>query len=265
MTILENYYNKFNEEKRMDSRHGQVEFITTMKYIHEVIDVIKSENKIDNNADISIMDIGAGCGAYCIPLADEGYSVNAVELVKHNLGRIKAKSDKVIAKQGNALNMKKYQDNSFDVTLLFGPMYHLFSLEDKVKALKEAMRITKTTGIILVAYCMNEYGIIMYGVKERKLLDCANEHRFTDDFKTISNEEHLFDYMRLEDIDKVNEIAGAKRIKIIAADGPANYLRPELKSMTEAEFELFMEYHLASCERMDLMGATAHTVDILKK
>ena len=35
MTELEKYYNKFNEEKRLTSRHGQVEFITSMKYIHK--------------------------------------------------------------------------------------------------------------------------------------------------------------------------------------------------------------------------------------
>ena len=34
MTELEKYYNKFNEEKRLNSRHGQVEFTTSMKYIH---------------------------------------------------------------------------------------------------------------------------------------------------------------------------------------------------------------------------------------
>ena len=32
MTELEQHYNKFNEEKRLDSRHGQVEYITSMKY-----------------------------------------------------------------------------------------------------------------------------------------------------------------------------------------------------------------------------------------
>ena len=34
MTELEKYYNKFNEEKRLGSRHGQVEFTTSMKYIY---------------------------------------------------------------------------------------------------------------------------------------------------------------------------------------------------------------------------------------
>ena len=35
MSPIEKFYNKFNEEKRLNSRHGQVEFITSMKYIHK--------------------------------------------------------------------------------------------------------------------------------------------------------------------------------------------------------------------------------------
>jgi hypothetical protein len=71
--------------------------------------------------------------------------------------------------------------------------------------------------------------------------------------------------VRLEDIQKLNEETGLKREKIIAADGAANYIRPFLNALTEEEFEAFYRYHLSTCERMDLMGATGHTVDILKK
>ena len=31
------YYNKFNEDKRLLSRHGQVEFQTTMRYIQKYL------------------------------------------------------------------------------------------------------------------------------------------------------------------------------------------------------------------------------------
>ena len=37
VTELEAYYNKFNEEKRLDSRHGRVEFVTSMHYIQMCI------------------------------------------------------------------------------------------------------------------------------------------------------------------------------------------------------------------------------------
>ena len=39
-TELELYYNKFNEEKLLDRRHGRVEFVTSLKYIHKYLDEI---------------------------------------------------------------------------------------------------------------------------------------------------------------------------------------------------------------------------------
>ena len=75
----------------------------------------------------------------------------------------------------------------------------------------------------------------------------------------------LYDYVRIEQIDALNQEAGLERIKIITPDGPANYMRQVLNSLTEEELELFIQYHLSTCERQDLIGAAAHTVDILRK
>ena len=266
MTDLELYYNKFNEEKRLDSRHGQVEFITSMKYIHKYLPSDRAAS------EIKILDIGAGTGRYSIALAEEGYDVTAVELVKYNLGILKQKRDalgdalkgNLTAIQGNAMKLKKLEDNTFDVTLVFGPMYHLFGKEDKSKALSEAMRVTKPDGIILVAYCMNEYSVLTFAFKERNIIQCVEEGRLSDDYKTLSQPEHLYDYMRIEDIDELNASLGLKRLQIISPDGPANYIRPFLNQLSEEEFKYFIEYQLATCERADLIGAGAHTVDILR-
>ena len=259
MTELEEYYNKFNEEKRLNSRHGQVEFITSMKYIHKYIDADTAPQ------DFKILDIGAGTGRYSVALAEEGYDVTAVELVKYNLGILKKKNSTVKAMQGNALNLKKLADNQFDLTLLFGPMYHLFGFEDKKKALLEAKRVTKPGGIILVAYCMNEYSVLTYAFKEKHALECMEQERFTEDFHTISAKENLYDYVRLEDINALNNACKLHREKILSPDGPANYMRMYLNQLSEEEFQLFLRYHLATCERQDLIGAGAHTLDILRK
>ena len=265
MTELEQYYNKFNEEKRLNSRHGQVEFRLSMKYIHEAIGEISKTNETLRPQDIKILDIGAGTGRYSVALAEEGYDVTAVELVKYNLGILKKKNSNVKAMQGNALNLRKLDNNTFDVTLLFGPMYHLFGFDDKKKALLEAKRVTKPGGIILVAYCMNEYGVITYGFKERHVLECREQNRFTDTFQTQSLPEHLYDYMRIENINALVEACELSRIKILSPDGPANYMRPFLNQLSEEEFEAFIQYQMAVCERPDLIGAGAHTLDILKK
>lgn len=260
-TYLEDYYNKFNEEKRLVSRHGQIEYRTSMEYIHRCIQMLKDNGR--NN--IKIMDIGAGTGRYSVALANEGYDVTAVELVKHNLGILKSKNSSVKAYQGNALKLKRFEDETFDITLLFGPMYHLFGDEDKLKALKEAGRITKRGGYILVAYVMNEYGVITYAFKERHIKECMQSGRLTNDFHTISSPEDLYDYVRLEDIERLNSLAGLNRYKIITPDGPANYIRPYLNQLDDEELEMFYKYHIATCERMDIMGAAAHTLDILVK
>lgn len=133
------YYNKFNEDKRLNSKYGQIEYITSMKYIHEYL------NTMDNP---KVMDIGAGTGRYSIALAEEGYDVTAVELVKHNLRVIEQKSDKVKAFQGNATNLSKFNDEIFDLVLLFGPMYHLCDKDSQLKALNEAKRITKKVALL---------------------------------------------------------------------------------------------------------------------
>lgn len=268
MTELEAYYNKFNEEKRLNSRHGQVEYRISMKYIHIYLDEAAKRlggSGTDCRSQIRLLDIGAGTGRYSVALAEEGYDVTAVELVRYNLGVLKKKASSVKAMQGNALNLKKLESASYDVTLLFGPMYHLFGFEQKLRALSEARRVTKPNGVILVAYCMNEYSVITYGFKEHNVLSCMAEERFTEDFKTISSPDKLYDYMRIEDIDALNEAAGLRRIKILSPDGPANYIRPFLNQLTDEEFELFVRYQMAVCERADLIGAGAHTVDILRR
>lgn len=254
-TALERYYNKFNEEKRLSSRHGQVEFITTMRYIHACL---------EETGGGRILDVGAGTGRYAVPLAEEGYDVTAVELVRYNLGILKAKGSAVKAYQGNAMRLRRFEDASFDLTLLLGPMYHLFSFEDKLKALSEAKRVTRPGGRILVAYCMNEYCVLTYAFKEGHIRECMEQKRLTEDYHSVSSPEELYDYVRLEDIDRLNAAAGLTRWKIISPDGPANYMRPVLNAMDEESFRYFVDYHLSTCERPELLGAGAHTLDLLK-
>ncbi len=257
MTPLEEYYNKFNEEKRLDSRHGQVEYITSMHYIHRYLDLLTKP--------VRILDVGAGTGRYSIPLAEEGYEVTAVEPVRNNLGRLKMKNSDVRAYQGDARKLKRFEDASFDMVLLFGPMYHLMEEKEQFTALMEAKRVLSPGGYLLVAYVMNEYCVLTYGFKERHILESLENGQLTADFHCTKTANPLYHMMRLEDIERLNVRAGLQRVQIIAADGPANYMRQYLNALTQEEFEAFLDYQLATCERPELLGASAHVVDILQK
>lgn len=257
MTPLESYYNKFNEEHRLATRHGTVEFTVSMRYIHDCI---------GGRTGLSILDVGAGTGRYSVALAKEGHSVTAVELVERNRRVIESKHQSgVHIWPGNALDLSFLPDDNFDITLVFGPMYHLHTQEERLRAFSEAKRVTKKGGYILAAYVMNDYSIIEYCFKKNKIRECVQNGSVTEDFHTVSGKDELYSYLRLEDIDELNRKSGLERVKIIAADGPSDYMRRELNAMDEETFNLFIKYQLANAERPELIGASSHTVDILKR
>ena len=250
------YYNKFNENKRLDRRHGIVEYTTAMKYIKRYLKKFKNPQ---------IIDIGAGTGKYSIELANMGYNVTAVELVKHNLMTIKENSTKINTILGNAINLKKIKDNSYDIVILFGPMYHLISDEDKIKALNEGKRIAKPNGYIFISYYMNEYAIIKHGFMEKKIKESLKNDLVDNNFHITPKKTDLYSMVRLEDINKYKNIVGLKRVKILSQDGPTDYIRKYINDLDDEEFSIYINYHLSICERKELLGSSSHILDILKK
>ena len=256
--FLENFYNEYDEDGRLENnRLGRVEYLTTRRYLDPLL-----------NADCKIAEIGAGTGRYSVTLAKEGYDVTAVELVQHNLDILKSKLDgneNIKTYLGNALDLNMLEDNTYDITLLLGPMYHLYSDEDKITALKEAVRITKTGGHILVAYCMNEATVIQYVFGCNQLKSVMDLNMLTDDWKCISEPKDLFEMVRIEDIERLNAVVPVERVKLVATDGANRYIREYLEEFDDETFAKWLSYHFATCERQDLIGATNHSLNILRK
>ena len=245
---LINYYNKHNEDKRLLTKHANIEFITAIKYIR---DYLKDGYKI--------LDVGAGTGRYSLELQRDGYDVTAVELVKHNLRYIEKKGIKCY--QGNAIDLSRFDDNSFDIVLLFGPMYHLLTMEEKVKALEEAKRVSKK--YIFISYCMNEFAVIYHGFMEGYIKEDIKN--LDNTFKVLKDNDNLYSYVRLEDIDYLKDKCNLKRVKIINQDGPTEYIKNIVNKMDDETYELFINYHLSTCERLELLGSGRHILDILEK
>lgn len=259
MSYLEEYYNNYDEDGRLLSRHGQVEYLTTMKYIHECLAGLPEP---------AVLEVGAGTGRYSVTLAKQGYRVTAVELISHNLELLKSKldgSEPITAIQGNALDLSFLPDDAYDLTMLLGPMYHLYTREEKRKALAEAVRVTRRGGHILVAYCMNEPTVIQYVFGLNHLREVMELNMITPDWHCISEPKDLFELVRTEDIASLDGEFPVERIKLIASDGATNYKREYIDAMDDATFAKWMEYHLTICERQDLIGASHHTLDILRK
>ena len=253
ISLLEDYYSHFKEDNRLKTRHGQVEFLTNLKYIESYL-----------QKDDKIIDIGAGTGAYSGYLYQQGYDITSVELVKYNLNVLKKNYPNIKNYLLDARDLSIFKDNTFDKIILFGPIYHLLKEEDKIKALKEAKRICKNDGIIFISYYMQDYAFITYGIIKNKIRESLQEGRLDNNYHIINKDDDLFSMVNLEDINHYNELLDFKRLKIIASDGASDYLRTPLNKLSEEDFNVFLDYHLKNCERSDLLGASSHLLDIVK-
>ncbi len=255
--IVNAFYQKYDEDKRLNDRQGYVEYITTMKYIHKYLE-----------PGMKIIEIGAGTGRYSLELAKEGYQVTAIELVERNIEVFKNKIqnlDSIQIIQGNAMNLECIADESMDITLSLGPMYHLFSKEHKRKALEEAIRVTKKGGIIMIAYCLNEATVLQYCFGKNSLWNDYQKGLLSGDFTWTANINDAFALVRPSDIRSLTIGYPVERIGLVATDGATRYLPDMIESMSDALYQKYIEYHFTICERQDLIGASNHVLDILQK
>jgi len=255
---LIDYYGRGYEDGRLASRHGSVEYLTTMRYIDKYI---KPGDRV--------IEIGAGTGRYAHALARAGHAVDAVELIEYNIGVFKQNTrpgERITVAQGNAVDLRGFAGDTYDITLLLGPMYHLYNKEDKLKALSEAIRVTKKNGVLFVAYCISDPSVLDYGFKQGHMFELIEKQLInTESFKTFSNPWDLFELHRKEDIDDLMRGFGATRLHYVAADGYTNHMSETVDAMDADTFGLYLKYHFATCERADMAGLTNHALDIFRK
>lgn len=257
---LTDFYNHYDEDTRLTSKHGSVEFLTTMHYIGKYI-----------TPGDRVLEIGAGTGRYSHALACQGYTVDALELIEHNIQVFRKNTqpmENVTITQGNALDLSVFSDNTYDITLLLGPLYHLYSQADKRQALSEAIRVTKPGGVIFAAYVMSDGCLLDEGFN-RGNIDVADyiEKGLLDSrtFAAKSEPKDLFELVRKEDIDDLMAPFPVTRLHYVASDGCALLMREAVDAMAADTFDLYLTYHFAVCEREDMMGITSHAIDIFKK
>ena len=257
---LTDFYNHYEEDSRLTSKHGLVEFLTTLRYVEKYL---KPGDRI--------LEVGAGTGRYTHALARKGYTVDAVELLEHNIEvfrRNTTANENISVIQGNALDLSAFSDNQYDITLLLGPLYHLYSKGDKRQAIREAIRVTKQGGIIFTAYVISDGCLLDEGF-QRNNINVAeyikNGLLDSETFAAKSEPKDVFELVRKEDIDDLMAAFPVKRLHYVAADGCALFMREAIDSMDRETFELYLKYHFATCERGDLSGITSHAIDIFEK
>ena len=256
--IIKLHYESYDEDSRLCSQHGNVEFVTTMHFIDKYL---KKGDKV--------LEIGAGTGRYSHAIAQKGYSVDAIELVESNIEIFKNNTldgEDISIRQGNAVDLSCLKADTYDITLLLGPMYHLFTVEEQRKAISEALRVTKRGGKIFVAYCGNDATAVQF-LFGKHMIKSERYNNLVDlnTFKLSSTPQEIFVLHRKADVDALMDGFSVKRLHFIGTDMATQYMRDTIDEMDEEEYALYLKYVLATCERQDLVGASNHLLDIFMK
>ena len=244
--LVQEVYQRYNEETRLNkSRAARVEFLTTVRYIEKYL-----------TPGAKILDAGAGAGEYSFYFARKGYQVSALELADANIAAFRAKmteDDPIDLVRGNALDLSRYDSESFDVVLLFGPLYHLHEEADKLRCIEEAKRVCKPDGKIFFAFISNDIVILtMQQAHSDYLIDGDyNKETFRlDDFPFVF---HTPDHCR--------ELLGKAGIQIcheVASDGASELLQDLVNDLDEASYQQYLRYHFYICEKPEFLGMSNH-------
>ncbi len=255
--ILNSFYDRAEEDGRLRrTRQGQLEYRTTMAYIRRYVP-----------ERAKVLEIGAGTGRYSVALAKEGFDVTAVELVESNLAVLRENSKglkNIRSYQGDATDLSRFPDNAFDVTLVFGPMYHLYEPEEVHRAIDEAIRVTKPGGVMLFAF-LSVYAI-MYANYFSGDWALGQKENFTENYRVKHFKEQLFTGY---DVTEFEELFWDKPVAWITTAGVDGALepierRPDFR-LSDEDFDAFAAWYLAFAEKRELLGNTNHLLYICRK
>jgi ubiquinone/menaquinone biosynthesis C-methylase UbiE len=259
MEYIKNHYSNYDEEARFDRKHNLVEYLTTLRYIQKYI-----------KPNSYVLEVGAGTGRYSRAIADMGNSIEAVELTPHNIKIFKqhvTPKQNIRITEGNALDLSMFENETFDITLLLGPLYHLYTEEDKKQAISEALRVTKTGGIVFAAYCINDLSLLdAFRNGGNWIPDYLDKGKIDPvTFDTTSVPEDIFELVRKDDIDRIMLHFNVERLHYVATDMVSRLIRDSLANMADNVFDIYLRFHYAVCERPDMVGTTMHSLDIFRK
>lgn len=147
--ILAFHRDRYREHERLTrSGHGRLELVRTRELLRRHLPP----------GPVTVLDVGGGTGVHARWLAADGHRVHLVDPVPGHVEQA-ASVPGVTAALGDARALDQ-PDDSVDVTLLLGPLYHLVDAGDRARAVAEAVRVTRPGGLVAAA-AINRYAALL--------------------------------------------------------------------------------------------------------
>lgn len=262
MDNVVNYYDLIDEDSRFSRNSRKIEFLTTT---HVLNDVLPQQAKI--------LDVGAGTGVYSFYYAERQHEVVAIDITPRHVSEIQKKCNEkgieLKAYVENATDLSRFDTESFDFVMCFGPLYHIIDGDDRNTCIRECLRVLKKGGHLAIAY-INKYSVIpMLATRDPKfirdgvidkvvnqgvIVDGDADCFWTDAYFTSPNEiEGL-----LMDFDVIT-------VDHIGTDGISHTIQEYVDKLEETEFNFWLSYHFQTCREKSILGISTHGLYICQK
>ncbi len=224
------------------------------------------------SAPAEVLDVGGAHGVYAFPLAERGYKVHLIDPIPVHIQQAQEYEQKFPSFKlasysvGDARNIIR-EDESAEVVLFFGPLYHLVSHMDRLKALKEAYRVLKKGGILFVTV-ISRCQSLMENICKNLILEKANLIKQDLSIGIHPSENSKMDlyFHSPKELKRELQESGFHNITLIGVEGPVWYqpLLQEIGFNREAWIQLLNLLEMIEDDE-SIIGASTHVMGIAKK
>jgi len=253
--ILTFYRDRYDEDQRLiRAPHGRIEFVRTQELLRRHLPTPPA----------TVLDIGGGTGVHARWLADDGYQVHLFDPVPAHVEQA-GRFGHFAARVGDARDLPLPNDSA-DVALLLGPLYHLTDAADRQRALAEAIRVTRPGGVVVVAAISRYAALLELAGLGR--LDAAAVHDVTGLLATGINADDPLGFTvayfhRPQELAHELRHAGLTDVSVVGIEGPSV---PALENAS-AEMSAAVFDSTLTCARLvesdpALMAASPHLLGV---
>lgn len=224
------HYSTIREEERITAGLGQLELVRVREVLGRHLPP----------APADVLDLGGATGVHAAWLAEAGHRVQIVDVTPRHVEAANAKLGHlgVTAQVGDGRQLD-WPDASFDVALVFGPLYHLTERPDRLDVLREALRVIRPGGLVALA-AISRFASLFDGLARGFLFDSdfrriAESDLTTGQHRNPDNRQHWFTTAFFHHPDELRAEAteaGLAVIEQVGVEGLAAWL-PQLAARWE--------------------------------
>ena len=258
MANIERFYdnNAQREWNRLDGH--TTEFAVTMRALREYLPPPPAR----------IADIGGGPGRYSIALGRLGYTVTLADLSAGLLAFARGKASEAgVTLEDyvhiNALELEKMTGAPYDAVLLMGPLYHLLTLEDRLRAVRGARGLLKPGGLVFASF-IARYAGIRWAAKNLPswLVDKRNDaERLLETGVNIPPDEGGFTdsyFAQPSEIRPLMEEGGFQTLDLIGCEGLVSMIEEKLIPLEGELWEAWVDINYRLGRDPSIHGAVEH-------